>query len=85
MHVAHRRAVRAQPTDDARAGVPFLIVTGGWSPAFDAAADAAAELGGARRITIQSPHHFPQLVSDTFNTEFFAQVRRTEEGRSSTA
>ena len=57
-------------------GVPFLIVTGGWSPAFDVASDTAAELGGARRLMIRSPHHFPQLISEEFNTEFLSLVRR---------
>ena len=68
-----------------RTGAPFLIVTGGWSPAFDVAADAAAELGGARRLTIPSPHHFPQLVSDAFNIAFLAQVRQVEADRSRAA
>ena len=61
-----------------RTGVPFLIVTGGWSPAFDQAADATAKLGGARRMVISSPHHFPQLVSGAFNTELLAVVRQGE-------
>jgi len=47
--------------------VPMLVVTGGWSPAFEATADRVAEIGGARRVVIASPHHFPQLVSDEFN------------------
>ena len=62
-------------------GVPFLIVTGGWSPAFDVSSDVAAELGGARRLVIRSPHHFPQLISDEFNTEFLSLVRRAEATR----
>ena len=68
-----------------RSGVPFLIVTGGWSPAFDVAADKAAEIGGARRLVIRSPHHFPQLVSDEFNTVLLEQVRRVESGRAHAA
>ncbi len=62
-------------------GVPFLIVTGGWSPAFDVSSDAAAELGGADRLVIRSPHHFPQLISDEFNTAFAALVRTAEAAR----
>ena len=70
--------LRQQMEGVKRAGIPLLIVTGGWSPAFDVAADAAAELGGGRRLVIPSPHHFPHLISDEFNTEFSALVRKAE-------
>jgi pimeloyl-ACP methyl ester carboxylesterase len=49
------------------AGIPFLVVTGGWSPAFDATGEAVADLGGGSHELIPSPHHFPQLVSSQFN------------------
>ena len=71
-------ALKRQIAAVKRTGVPFLIVTGGWSPAFDLASDAAAELGGARRLVIPCPHHFPQLISEEFNTEFAALVRTAE-------
>lgn len=50
-----------------REGIPLLVVTGGWSPAFEATADAVASCGNGRRLVIKSPHHFPHLVSDEFN------------------
>jgi|SRR5271166_218501 len=50
-----------------RAGIPLLVVTGGWNPAFEATADIVAETGGGRRAVIKSEHHFPQAVSDEFN------------------
>jgi len=50
-----------------RERIPLLVVTGGWSPAFEATADQVAALGGGRRRLIPTPHHFPQLVSDEFN------------------
>ena len=50
-----------------QAGIPLLVVTGGWSPAFEVTADAVAAAGGGDRQVIKSPHHFPQLVSDEFN------------------
>jgi pimeloyl-ACP methyl ester carboxylesterase len=50
-----------------RAGIPLLVVTGGWSPAFEATADVVAAAGRGRRTVIRCPHHFPQLVSDEFN------------------
>lgn len=50
-----------------KAGIPVMLVSGGWSPAFEAVSDRVAELAGARRLVIASPHHFPQRVSDEFN------------------
>ena len=50
-----------------RAAIPLLVVTGGWSPAFEATADAVASAGNGSRMVIKSEHHFPQLVSDEFN------------------
>jgi pimeloyl-ACP methyl ester carboxylesterase len=50
-----------------RAGVPLLVVTGGWSPAFEATGDAVAAAGRGRHVVIPCPHHFPQLVADEFN------------------
>jgi pimeloyl-ACP methyl ester carboxylesterase len=49
-----------------RAGIPLLVVTGGWSPAFEASSDKVAATGGGRRAIVQSDHHFPQWVSDEF-------------------
>ncbi len=50
-----------------QAGIPLLVISGGWSPAFNAVCDTVAEIGNGRRLDIASPHHFPQLVSDEFN------------------
>lgn len=47
--------------------VPLLVVTGGWSPAFEAVGDGVAALGGGERVVVRSEHHFPQLVSNEFN------------------
>jgi pimeloyl-ACP methyl ester carboxylesterase len=51
----------------ARAGVPVLVVSGGWNPAFEATCDVVARMTGGQRRVIQSPHHFPNLVSGEFN------------------
>ena len=51
-------------------GTPLLVVTGGWSPAVDVVGETVAALGGGRHVVIRSPHHFPQIVSDEFNTLF---------------
>ena len=50
-----------------RAGIPLMVVTGGWSRAFEATADRVAAVGSGRRVVIKSDHHFPQVVSDEFN------------------
>ncbi len=50
-----------------QAGIPLLVVTGGWSAGVDVTADVVAKLGKGKRVTISSPHHFPQLISDAFN------------------
>jgi len=50
-----------------RERIPLLVVTGGWSPAFEATADQVAALGGGRRHVISTPHHFPHNVSNEFN------------------
>lgn len=47
--------------------IPFMVVTGGWNPAFEAVGDRVAELGDGKRVAIASPHHFPQSISDEFN------------------
>jgi pimeloyl-ACP methyl ester carboxylesterase len=49
------------------AGIPLLVVTGGWSPSIEATGDEVASLGGGRRVVIPSDHHFPHIVSDEFN------------------
>jgi pimeloyl-ACP methyl ester carboxylesterase len=50
-----------------QANIPLLVVSGGWSKAVDVTADVVAQLGNGRRVTIPSPHHFPQAISDSFN------------------
>lgn len=61
-----------------QAGVPLLVVSAGWSPAFDIVCDTVAELGGGRRLDIAAPHHFPQLVSDEFNRALDAFMRESD-------
>jgi pimeloyl-ACP methyl ester carboxylesterase len=49
------------------AGMPLLLVTGGWSPGFEATADKVASVGGGRRLVIDAGNHFPHLVGGPFN------------------
>ncbi len=53
----------------AEAGVPVLVITGGWSPFFDSVGEVVARLTHGRHIVIRSPNHFIQFVeADEFNT-----------------
>lgn len=61
-----------------RAGIPVLVVSGGWSPAFEAISDETARVGGGRRLVIRSAHHFPQQVSDEFNIELAKFMQESE-------
>ena len=45
-----------------RAGIPLLVVTGGWSPSFDAVGERVALVGGGRHEIVASPNHFPNLM-----------------------
>jgi pimeloyl-ACP methyl ester carboxylesterase len=61
-----------------RAGIPLLVITGGWNPAFEASSDAVAAAAGGRRAVIQAGHHFPQIVSDELNQVFAAFMQERE-------
>jgi pimeloyl-ACP methyl ester carboxylesterase len=53
----------------AQAKIPVLIISGGWSPTFDAIGDLAAHLTGGRHVIVPSPNHFPQLANpEVFNS-----------------
>jgi pimeloyl-ACP methyl ester carboxylesterase len=60
------------------AGVPLLVVSGGWSPGIEGTADAVAARGAGRRLLIRADHHFPQLVSNAFNEELAAFMRQAD-------
>ena len=65
----------------ARAHVPTLVISGGWSPFFDAVSANAARLTGGRHVIVRSPNHFVQLAgAEEFNRvvdEFMRDADRT--------
>ena len=69
------------------AGVPSLVVTGGWNAAFEVSSDAVSALGGGDRLVIPSPHHFPHLVSDAFDNALarFVEEAAARSGNKPTA
>ena len=63
----------------AKAGIPVLVVTGGWNPGFEAAADVLARLLHGRHIVVRSPNHFVQLANTAdFNREVAAFMREAD-------
>lgn len=65
-----------------QAGIPLLVVTGGWSAAFDAVGARVAEVGGGRHAIVASPNHFPNL-QPAFNPLLAAFMSEAEAGASS--
>ncbi len=65
-----------------KAGIPVLIVTGGWSESFDAAADVLAKLTHGRHLVVRSPNHFVPLANaPDFNREVGAFMRGARRGQ----
>ena len=57
----------------ARAKIPVLIISGGWSPVFDAIGELTAELTKGEHVIVPSINHFPQLANpDVFNNTITA-------------
>lgn len=62
----------------AEAGLPGLIVTGGWSPAFEAIGDGLAEQMGMGRVVIDSGHHLVQIIQPGFNDALLGTLEAAE-------
>jgi pimeloyl-ACP methyl ester carboxylesterase len=73
-----KAALEHQLAEVQRHKIPLLIVTGGWNSAFEAVGDTVARLGNGERMVISSPHHFPHLISDEFNTALTAFMQKIE-------
>ena len=60
----------------ADARIPVLVISGGWSPAFDAIAEMVARVTGGRAERVTSPNHFPQQSApEKFNEVVDAFLR----------
>lgn len=61
--------------------IPTLVVSGGWSPTFDAVGEIAARLTHGRLVIVPAPNHFVQLVNaDEFNRIVTAFMTASEAG-----
>ncbi len=66
----------------AQAGIPVLIVTGGWNQGFDTAAGVIAKMLHGRHIIVRSPNHFVQLANSAdFNRDVGAFMREADRTR----
>jgi pimeloyl-ACP methyl ester carboxylesterase len=57
---------------------PKLVVSGGWSPAFDAVCDVLEERLDAQRAVLPGMGHNPQLLGEPFNDVLRAFVRHAQ-------
>jgi pimeloyl-ACP methyl ester carboxylesterase len=79
--MAAPKALRTAAGTVARSKIPVLIISGGWSPTFDAIGELAAELTHGEHVIVPSMNHFPQLENpDVFNDTITAFVSKKVEG-----
>lgn len=79
LQVPTKATLQRQLSQLSQAGIPLLVVTGGWSAGVDVTAEVVAQLGNGKHVTIPSPHHFPQAISDDFNDlliQFISETQR---------
>ncbi len=58
--------------------IPLLVVSGGWSPAFEATCDQVAAAGQGQRAVVRSGHHFPQLIVPDFNDQLERFLKQSD-------
>jgi pimeloyl-ACP methyl ester carboxylesterase len=63
----------------AAAGIPVLVVTGGWSPIFEAVGNITAGLTGGRHAVVPAPHHFVQMAAAGAFNQLAAEFMRAAE------
>ncbi len=57
----------------AKAKIPVLVISGGWSPVFDAIGELGAKITNGKHVIVPSMNHFPQQ----FNPHVFNSVLLT--------
>lgn len=78
--MAPPEAFKAAAEAVAKAGVPVLVISGGWSPAYVAVGDLVAKLTHGRHVIVDSPSHFVQLASaEPFNQVVDAFMREADQ------
>jgi pimeloyl-ACP methyl ester carboxylesterase len=83
--MASPESLRAAAETVARAEIPVLVISGGWSPIFDAVGELAAELTHGEHVIVPSMNHFPQLVNPgAFNDAITAFVNKKARRRETT-
>ena len=66
--MASPQAMRQAADAIAHAGTPVLVISGGYSPAFDAVGEVVDGLTHGRHFVLESPNHFiHQIKADAFN------------------
>lgn len=69
-----------------RAGIPVLIVTGGYNPGVDAAGEVYARILHGRHVIVKSPNHFVQQSNaPEFNRVAGDFMKQADASRASTA
>ena len=67
----------------AKAKVPVLLISGGWSPMIEAVCSVTTRLTGGRHASVPSANHFPQLDNATeFNRVIEAFMKENGAGAS---
>ena len=83
--VATAAETRAAAAAVAQAGIPVLVVTGGWSSARDMEGDLIAKLTHGRHVIVRSPSHFVQAANPVeFNKvalDFMREADKTRSGQ----
>jgi len=78
--IPDKATLERQLTEIRRAAIPLLVVSGGWSPAFEATGDIVADAGGGRHEVVSSGRHlhFPQFVAEEFNPLLAAFLKESD-------
>lgn len=80
--MASPETMKQAATAVAEAGVPVLVVSGGWSPFLDAICEVVAQLAGGRHVVVASSDHFVQAASgEAFNAQVDAFMREADRNR----